>query len=220
MKKKIGILLADDHPVFLEGLVRAISVEEDLECLAKATDGEEAVTLAEKTRPDVIIMDISMPNRNGIQAAGMIKSVLPNTAIIILSAYKSRQYVDACLEVGVEGYILKDTPREELLNIVRIIHSGKSVYNVGISKRFSDMVKADMQTVEKSSNELNARELQVLKLACTGMSNKEISHELGISVHTVETYFVNVFRKLQVRSRLEAAMAALKEGLIAVDIIE
>ncbi|MHC1623412.1 MAG: response regulator [Candidatus Methanospirareceae archaeon] len=217
---KTRIMLADDHPIFLEGLRRLVIEEDDMECVGTAMSGEEAISLARETKPDIAMLDIAMPDKNGIMVADEIKSMLPETRIIILSAYKYKEYVDACLQVGVDGYILKDTSQYELLSIIRIVRSGKSVFNLGIGKQFADISKSDGNKTNAFSHRLSYRELQVMKLACMGMSNKEISREIGVSVHTVETYFVNIFKKLRVQSRLGAAVVAIKEGLIVIDTIE
>lgn len=215
--EKIRVLIADDHPLFGEGLCRLLNHEKDLYCIGVAVDGLEAVKLAKELHPDVTLIDVSMPKMNGIEAAKQIKRICPTTAILMLSAYKYQHYVLACMEAQADGYLLKTTPRKELIYAIRMVHGGQGVFNLeAISNVFHGLVSLTGKQ-RAGSCKLHSRELQVLKLAARGMSNKQIASELGISSNTVGTHFVSIFRKLGVESRTEAALYALKEGFITMD---
>ncbi len=214
---KIRVLIADDHPLFREGLCRLFQDEEGLECIAMAEDGEEAVKLTQELRPDVAILDVNMPKLTGIDAARQIKQTCPKTAVLMLSAYKYNHYVIASIQAGVDGYLLKNTPRSELIESIRMIHSGKGIFNIEAISKILRRLTSGTDSAESGANELRKRELEVLKLTARGMSNKQISSELNITDNTVGTHLVNIFRKLRVESRTEAALYALKEGLISTD---
>lgn len=214
---KISVVIADDHALFREGVCRFLENEEDMECVATAEDGEQAVKLTQELLPDVVLIDVAMPKVNGIDAAKQIKAVCPGTAVVMLSAYKYNYYILACIQVGVEGYLLKDMPRSALISAIRLVHAGEGVYNLkAVGKVLSELATNRVRGKSVLSK-LNSRELQVLRLAAMGMGNQEIGSELGISKHTVATHFVNIFRKLGVESRTEATLYALKEGWFTVE---
>lgn len=215
--EKIRVLVADDHPLFREGLSRLFQDEKDLECVATAEDGEEAVRLTQELCPDVAILDVNMPKLTGIDAARQIKNTCPKTAVLMLSAYKYNHYVITSIQAGVDGYLLKNTPRSELIEAIRMIHSGKGVFNLEAISKILRKLTSGKDSAKSGPNELRKRELEVLKLAARGMSNKQISSELNITDNTVGTHLVSVFRKLGVESRTEATLYALKEGLISTD---
>jgi DNA-binding NarL/FixJ family response regulator len=215
--EEIRILIADDHPLFREGLCRLFQDEKDMECVAMAEDGKEAVRLTQELCPDVAILDVNMPELTGIDAARQIKKTCPKTAILMLSAYKYNHYVITSLQAGVDGYLLKNTPRSELIEAIRMIHSGKGVFNLEAISKVLRKLTSGTGSAKSGPDGLRSRELEVLKLAARGMSNKQISRELNITDNTVGTHLVNVFRKLGVESRTEAALYALKEGLISTD---
>jgi len=214
---EIRIMIADDHPLFREGLCRLFQDEEGLECVAMAENGKEAVRLTQELHPDVAILDVNMPELTGIDAARQIKKTCPKTAILMLSAYKYNHYVITSIQAGVDGYLLKNTPRSELIEAIRMIHSGKGIFNIEAISKILRKLTSGTDSAESGPNELRKRELEVLKLAARGMSNKQISSELNITDNTVGTHLVNIFRKLGVESRTEAALYALKEGLISTD---
>ncbi len=215
--EEIRILIADDHPLFREGLCRLFQDEKDMECVAMAEDGKEAVRLTQELYPDVAILDVNMPELTGIDAARQIKKTCPKTAILMLSAYKYNHYVITSIQAGVDGYLLKNTPRSELIEAIRMIHSGKGVFNLEAISKVLRKLTSGTGSAKSGPDGLRSRELEVLKLAARGMSNKQISRELNITDNTVGTHLVNVFRKLGVESRTEAALYALKEGLISTD---
>ena len=216
---KIRILLADDHAVVRQGTRELLERESDLEVVAEAGDGEEAVQLASSQRPDVAIMDIAMPKLNGIEATRQIKASLPATAVLVLTAYDNDQYIFALLEAGAAGYLLKDVRAEELIKAVRAVHAGESVLSPAIARKvINRFAPAASKRAEESVQEsLTEREMEVLKLAAKGMTNQEIASELALSVRTVQTHLSNIFGKMQVGSRTEAVLQGLKKGWLVLD---
>jgi NarL family two-component system response regulator LiaR len=216
---RIRILLADDHVVVREGTRELLEREEDLEVVAEAGDGEEAVRLATNQRPDVAIMDISMPILDGIEATKRIKAINPATAVLVLTAYDDDQYVFALLEAGAAGYLLKDVQTNELIKAIRAVYAGESVLHPTIARKVVNrFAQPTGQPREKSAVEqLTERELEVLKLAAKGMTNRQIANELTLSIHTVQAHLSNIFGKLGVGSRTEAVLYGLRKGWVALE---
>jgi NarL family two-component system response regulator LiaR len=215
----IKILLADDHVLVRQGTRELLEREEDMEVVAEAGDGEEAVRLAASRQPDVAIMDISMPKLNGIEATQQIKARHAGVAVLVLTAYDDDQYIFALLEAGAAGYLLKDVQASELVRAVRAVHQGESVLHPTIARK---VINHFAQPVDKRLEEnildaLTGRELEVLKLAARGMTNREIAQELVISVRTVQVHLSNVFSKMGVGSRTEAVLDALRKGWITLE---
>jgi NarL family two-component system response regulator LiaR len=217
--EKIRILLADDHVVVRQGTRELLEREEDLEVVAEAGDGEEAVQLAASQRPDVAIMDISMPKLNGIEATKQIKAIHPATAVLVLTAYDDDQYIFALLEAGAAGYLLKNVRAEELVDAVRAVHVGESVLHPAIARKVINRFARpkEERDADIAVEQLTERELEVLKLAAKGMTNREIAQELVISVRTVQVHLTNVFGKIGVGSRTEAVLYGLREGWLTLE---
>ena len=214
---KIRLMIADDHPTFREGLSRLLEDEEDLKCIAKPTDGVEAVRLAKELRPDVAIIDVSMPNLNGIEATKQIKAACPDTVVLMVSAFDYESYILASLQAGASGYMSKSTPLSELVSAIRLVDRGESVLDIKATDKIVRHLAAGDGSDKMLSNYLHSRELEIIKLAARGMSNKRIAEELFISERTVQTHLVNIFRKTGVSSRTQAVLYALKKDWITIN---
>jgi NarL family two-component system response regulator LiaR len=214
---KISILIADDHTLVREGTRDRLNREEDFEVVGEAADGEEAVRLVNQLKPSVAILDMAMPNLNGIEAAKQIKKTQPGTAVLILSAYDDDQYVYAALEAGADGYLLKNVRGHQLVDAIRDVYAGEVVLAPHVARKvvqwFSSLSHG--QRIEAAADYLSERELEVLKLAAKGMGNKEIAAELSLGVRTVQSHLSHIFDKLGVSSRTEAVLRALKEGWLS-----
>lgn len=216
---KIKILIADDHPVVRDGTRRILEQEADLGVVAEASDGEEAVRLATSFKPDVAIIDIAMPKLDGIEATRQIKALCPAIAVLILTAYDDDQFIFSLLEAGAAGYLLKSVRGQELIDAVRAVHAGESVLHPSVARKvLNRFVLASGKPQEKVPVEvLSEREMEVLRLATRGLSNQDIAGELHLSIRTVQGHLGHIFSKLQVSSRTEAVVRALKEGWVTLD---
>lgn len=215
---KIRVLVADDHSVVREGTRRILEQEPDIEVVGEAADGQEAVSLAAALRPDVAIIDISMPVLDGIEATRRIKAGVPEVAILILTAYDDDEFVFSLLEAGVAGYLLKSVRHQELVAAVRAVHGGESVLHPLVTRkvinRFAPSRKGETTVPPEAVSE---RELEILLLAAGGMSNKDIAERLCISTRTVQAHLGHIFNKLRVSSRTEAVVRALREGWVTLE---
>ncbi|MBM4453956.1 MAG: response regulator transcription factor [Chloroflexi bacterium] len=216
---KIKILIADDHAVVREGTRQILEQAEDLVVVGEACDGEEAIRLTGSARPDVAIIDVNMPRVDGVEATKQIKTLYPNTAILILTAYDDDQFVFSLLEAGAAGYLLKSIRGRELIDAVRRVYSGESVLHPAVARKvLNRFVSGAGKTVgQETPGALSTREMDVLKLAARGLSNQDIANELCLSLRTVQGHLGHVFNKLQVSSRTEAVVRAIKEGWVTVD---
>ena len=219
VKKKIKILLADDHRAFREGLSRILGDEDGLEIIAVAGDGEEAVRLASELLPDVAIVDVAMPGLSGIEAIKHIKAKSPETAIIVLSAYDYESYVLPSMEAGASAYLLKTVGIREIASAVRAVHDGQTVLGPTASRRLLSRLASTTGRAapDGAFQHIHQREMEVLRLGAGGLSNREIAAKLVIGERTVQTHFRNILRKLGVGSRTEAVLRALREGRITLD---
>jgi len=216
---KIRILIADDHVVVREGTRQILEQEDDLEVVAEASDGEQAVRLAGNKKPDVAIIDIAMPKVDGIEATKQIKALYPATAVLILSAYDDDQFVFSLVEAGAAGYLLKSIRGRELVDAVRAVFNGESVLHPTIARKvLNRLAPVSGETKgHKLLDVLSEREIEVLRLATRGLSNQSIANELCLSLRTVQAHLGHIFNKMQVSSRTEAVVRALKEGWITLD---
>jgi len=210
--KKITILLVEDHVVVRESIRQFLEREEKLEVVGEAGDGEEAVQMASQLKPDVIIMDISMPKLNGIEATKRIKALQPSVAILILTAYDYEQYIFPLLEAGAAGYLLKDVSSRELISAIETVYRGEAVLHPAVARKVMQRLTKAEPTEERASDLLSKRELAILKMAAKGMSNSDIAEELHLSARTVESHLGSIFNKLGVGSRTEAVIKAMKKG--------
>ncbi len=216
---KIKVLLAEDHVVVREGTRELIRREADMEVVGEASDGEEAVELANKLQPGVVIMDISMPKLSGIEATKQIKALRPDTAVLILTAYDYDQYIFALLEAGAAGYLLKNVRGRELIDAIRAVYAGESVLHPAVARRvICRLVSPAPGHIETRVIEpLSEREMEVLKLAAKGISNKGIAEQLFLSPRTVQAHLGNIFTKLGVASRTEAVLYGLRKGWLTLE---
>jgi NarL family two-component system response regulator LiaR len=217
--RKIKVLIADDHAVVRDGTRQILEHETDIDVVAEAANGEEAVKLVGSSQPDVAIVDISMPVVDGIEATKRIKKDYPSVAVLILTAYDDDQFVFSLLEAGAAGYLLKSVRGRELVEAVRQVFAGESVLHPSIARKvLNRFSSASGKPVEPApSTVLSERENEVLQLATMGLSNQEIADKLFISLRTVQAHLGHIFNKLKVSSRTEAVVHALKEGWVTLD---
>lgn len=217
--KKIKILIADDHAFVREGTRRILEQEPDLEVVAEAGDGEEAVRFATSLKPDVAIVDVAMPKVDGIEATRQIKALCPGVAVLVLSAYDDDQFVFGLLEAGAAGYLLKNVRGHEIVDAIRAVYAGESVLHPTVARkvlnRFAGV--SSKPQGKKPLELLTEREMEVLKLVTKGLSNKDIADELYLSIRTVQGHLANIFNKLRVSSRTEAVVHALKQGWVTLE---
>lgn len=215
--KEVRVLLVEDHVVVREGISQFLKGESDLTVVGEAGDGEEAVELTQRLKPDVVVMDIAMPKLSGIEATKLIKSHNPSTAVLILTAYDYDQYIFSLLEAGACGYLLKEVSGQELVEAIHTVHRGESVLHPTVARKVVERFRHLGKAEAGASTLLTEREIAILKAAATGMSNKDIAESLYLSVRTVEAYLGNIFNKLGVGSRTEAVIRALKNGWLVLD---
>jgi len=211
----IRVLLADDHALVREGTRRLLEAENDVEVVAEAASGEEAIDAAKRLHPDIAIMDIAMPGIGGIAATRAIKMCSPETAILVLSAYDDEPYLIALLEAGAAGFLLKNVHGQELINAIRAVSRGESVLQPSVAEKIMRRLSARSDPIYRSTDLLSEREFDVLRLAARGLVNKEIARRLGLSIRTVHSHLANIFMKMHVGSRTEAVLLALRQGMIS-----
>ncbi len=216
----ITILIVDDHPIYRQGLARLFEQEPGIECVGTAADGAEAIRLCKELEPDIVLMDVNMPKLNGRQATKEIHKLFPKTAIIMLSTFEYEAYVLDSLRSGASAYILKTEPFEKIVSAIRLVHGGGSV----LDTRAADKLVRHLQNGDSNNGHdaanidvLNRRELEILNLTATGLSNKGIGSKLGLTERTVQTYLFTIFSKLGASSRTQAVIYAMKEGWIDIN---
>lgn len=212
----IRILLADDHAVVRKGLRLVLEEQADFEIVGEAGDGREAVALAADLDPDVAVLDITMPNLNGIEAARQIKAKRPQTSIVVLSMHSDESFVLRALKAGARGYVLKDAREAELVSAIRLVQEGKSFFSPAVSRLLvEDYVRQlESRDIEDSYELLTLREREILQLIAEGKSNKDIANLLMLSLYTVETHRSNILEKLNLHSVPELILYAVRKGVI------
>lgn len=215
--EKIRVLLADDHAVLRAGLKALLNAEPDIEVIAEASDGLEAVIKTKEICPDVLILDLSMPNYSGIKCAKELQNVC-NTQIIVLTMHDEEQYLKEVLSAGVSGYLSKKAADTELLSAIRSVHRGENYIDQSMTKYLLRQATKEQGSKKKgqSSKELSDRETEVLKLIALGYTNQEIADQLVISIKSVETYKTRLMDKLELRRRSELVRYATEHGILSV----
>jgi DNA-binding NarL/FixJ family response regulator len=202
----IRVLVADDHPVVRHGLCTMLEIEDDMVVVGRAADGEEAVIQARETKPDIILLDVQMPNVDGIEALRRIRADNPEARVIVLTTYRNEDYIFPSLEAGARGYLLKDASRTELAAAVRAVHRGESLLDPQVQETIDNAPRHDP---------LTARELEVLRLMADQKSNAQIAELLFVSENTVKTHVSNILAKLGCTDRAGAVLTAWKRHLIS-----
>ena len=216
----IRAMIVDDHALFRRGLEMVLDSEPDIELVGQASDGAEAVEKAAESLPDVVLMDIRMPRSSGIEACRAMKEAAPSAKIVILTISDEEEDLFEAIRAGASGYLLKDIPLDEVAGAVRAVHGGQSLINPSMAGKllteFATLAKRDDEerAQELPAPRLTEREMQVLKLVARGMNNRDIAKELFISENTVKNHVRNILEKLQIHSRMEAVMVAVREKLI------
>ena len=212
----IKILIVDDHEVVRDGLVMMLGRQDDFVVAGEAKNGLEAVEKTRELQPDVILMDLRMPELDGVGAMSQIRAENPDVKFIVLTTYDTDEYIFDAINAGAKGYLLKDVSREELFQSVRAAHRGESLIEPGVAARVLDRLAQVSRQIGHTGGPqgLSERELGVLRLMAAGSANKQIASELSISESTVKTHVTNIFQKLDVSHRTEAVTQALQRGII------
>jgi NarL family two-component system response regulator LiaR len=210
----ITVILCEDHLITRQGIRHLLEDEQGFKIVGEASNGEEVVEMVTELKPDVVVMDIAMPKLNGIEATRQIKLIYPLTGVLILSAYDDDEYVFALLKAGAAGYLLKSVGGDELVRAIRAIHNGEPVLDPGIAKKVLNYFKLPEKApaIKTDSEQLTGRELDIIKLAAKGLTNKDIADRLHLSYRTVEGHMRGIFNKLGIGSRTEAVLYGLKNG--------
>jgi len=217
MKPQRRILIAEDHAIVRDGLKALLTARPEFEGVGEAGNGREAVKLAGKTRPDLILIDLSMPRMNGLEAIGELRRQAPSVRIIVMTAHAAEEYVFAALEAGAEGYFLKDGAQDELLLAISTVLSGKRYICPGVSEQVIEGYLHGRPKLRKQTawESLTPREIEIIKLVAEGYKNREIAEELFISIKTVEKHRSNLMAKLNLHGAAELAKLAIQKGLVA-----
>jgi DNA-binding NarL/FixJ family response regulator len=214
----INVLLAEDHLIVREGLRALLGLEDDIQVIGEAENGRKAVELAVSLRPDVIVMDIAMPLLNGMEATRQILNLLPETKVLVLSAYSDDAYVSLVMAIGAKGYLIKQTAAHVLPKAIRALHQGKTFFSPTISKRLDhhqekSHARGDLQ-LKKNPSDLSSREMEVLQLIAEGKANKETAEHLHISIKTVEKHRQSLMDKLNIHDTAGLTRHAIASGVI------
>jgi len=215
--KKIPILLAEDHTIVREGFRRMLDLEDDFEVLGEAQDGRQAVALAKKLHPAVVLMDIAMPHLNGLEATRQILKALPDTKVLMLSAHNDDAYVDTAIASGAVGFLLKQASAQDVCRAIREVHRGKAFFSPAISRRLNRLQPQSLGRKggpHGKSARLTSREMEVLQLIAEGEANKQIAAELTISLKTVEKHREHLMQKLDIHDTAGLTRYAISAGII------
>jgi DNA-binding NarL/FixJ family response regulator len=213
--KRITVLLAEDHMIVREGFRKLLAAENDIEVVGEAQTGRQAVAMAKKLRPAVVVMDIAMPLLNGLEATRQIRKAIPGAKVIMLSAHSDDAYVEQAIAFGAMGFLLKQTSSHDLSRAIREVQSGNTFFSPAISKRLHDQKSpAGGRPLRKRVARLSSRELEVLQLIAEGQPNKQVADELGISIKTVEKHRQSLMQKLNLHDVAGLTRYAIGAGII------
>ena len=214
-KLSINILLADDHRMVREGLIQLLDLEKELKVIGEAGDGYECLNLTNKLKPDIVLLDLNMPNLDGLQVLEIMKQQKMDCKIIILTIHKEIDYLVKALDVGCEGYVLKDSDFDTLKNAIISVYNGDTYIEPTLTPMLNASL-AERDVLRDKLNELTKREIEVLKMITGGALNKEIASTLNISERTVKNHVSNIFKKINVSDRTQAAVFAIKNNLVSI----
>lgn len=213
MSDSIRVFLCDDHTLFRQGLRKLLELEQDIQIVGEASNGQALLDILKKTGPDVILMDISMPQMDGVTATYKIKKILPHTNTIILTIYEDEPHIFQAIKAGAMGYLLKDVSIDGVVEAIRRVYKGEALIQPAIAtkvlKEFAVLDKRRIKEGDKFYNDLSEREKEILRLIAQGDTNKEIAQKLGITEKTVKNHISNIFQTLHVNNRTQAALWAL-----------
>jgi DNA-binding NarL/FixJ family response regulator len=218
-KPKINVLLADDHTVIREGLRVLLEASGEVKVVGEADTGRQAVQLAKKLMPDVVVLDVAMPSLNGLEATRQILREVPNTKVLILSSYSDDEYVHQLIEAGAIGYLVKQTAAQDLVKAIREANKGNAFFSPSISKRLLEQYRDAFvrgTTIRRNVSSLTSREMEVLQLIAEGYANKQIADELSISVKTVEKHRQQLMEKLNLHDVASLTRYAVSKGIVEV----
>lgn len=211
--KKIKLLLVDDHPIVLDGIKSHLCAQPDFEVVGDAANGQEALRKAKLTLPDVILMDISMPHMNGLEAMTNLRKQVPNAKILVLTMHDSREYIAQVVRSGARGYLLKDSAPAELVGAIKAVHGGEVYFSPSVSKVLIEEMADGRKPSGPEQQPLTDREREVLSLIAEGLLNKQIADRLGIGVRTIETHRERIMRKLDIHTVAGLTKYAIARGM-------
>jgi len=219
-QERLRVMVVDDHALFRRGLEMVLGNEEDLELVGEASDGQEAVERAQDLMPDVVLMDVRMPRRSGIEATAQIRDLVPHVKILMLTISDDEADLYDAIKAGASGYLLKEIPIEEVADAIRSVWAGQSRISPSMASKllteFAAMSKATDERPQMPSPRLTDREMEVLKLVAQGLNNRDIAKQLFISENTVKNHIRNILEKLHLHSRMEAVVYAVREKMIEI----
>lgn len=214
MTNRIRVVVADDHAIVREGVHQLLSQQPDIEVVGEASDGVQALDLARKLKPDVVVMDIGMPGMNGLEATRALKAEQPQTRVLVLTMQEGEDYFFRLLQAGASGYVLKGAGSGELLSAIRAVEQDGIYINPTMTKKLLEDVLKRPEQDKVTRDPLTPREREVLKLIAEGMTNREIANELILSLNTVQTHRLHIMEKLDLHNRAELVKYAIRRGLI------
>jgi DNA-binding NarL/FixJ family response regulator len=212
MAQPVRVVVADDHPLFVDGLTAVIDASEDLTLVATATNGEDVVAVARELEPDVVVMDLQMPMRSGVEATRAIKNTHPHIAVLVLTMFDDDDSVFSAVRAGASGYLLKGAAHDQIARGIRVVAAGEAIFGASVAQRVIAYF-SDNRRPPNVFPELTSREREVLELVAKGLRNAAIARELFLSEKTVKNYLSNIFSKLQIADRAEAIVRARDAGL-------